>query len=368
MSAPARNSWLASFCRLGCFLYIALSSCSKPPEPTAEDFLPSQKFKVVASTIQLAQLVQEIGGDTVVVECLTAPKIWREVPAKLEDGTYPVWNPNPFLWKPRASDLFDIQTSHLVVINGLGLERAMASQIPQLEKEGVVLVDVGASLDPAEILTLRHDPSQPDPTIWNSPRLWKQAAIAVAAGLKKLVPPEAGPYYDRRAHTVEDRLTRLIAWTEEKLSATAPKGERYILTSLDTLQYFARDFGIEAKAIWTAQGEPLQIPADELSTWLKDHQVIHILPDYLTPADAINEVIDKLGVIKQKTIYTVIPDRPGTKQMGLLETHDVNTHEGTFRALVRTMERRLGKPKSAAPSPTAPEDAAPAEDPAPSPP
>lgn len=322
------------------------SSCSKPMAPTPEDYLPQKQFKVVASTVHLAELAKELGGDVVSVECLLAPTQTMPKTANATEEPVP-WNPNPFQFQARASDVFAMQTAHLVILNGLGLEKSLEAKIPEMRKQGVVVVVVGDIIPKEEIIPLRVKPDQPDPCIWNSPRMWKYAVQAITKGLTELVPPEAAPYFENRAHPVTDRMDRHMKWAEEKMANFNPRGNRYLLTTHDTLQYFSRDFGIETLAILSADG--IQIPLQEvaLREWMAKNRVTDFIPDRLANFEMVEEVSVKLELLKSNVIHSIMPARPGTKELGLLESFDVGTYDGCFGHLIRVVERRLGgKPKS----------------------
>lgn len=337
MKVPLNTPWLC--CLLGALVF--LTGCEKPPAPTAEDYLPAKKFKVVASTLQLAELATQLGGDAVTVECLLNPK--RVPPPDETVNDRPPWDPNPFKLKLRAADLFAMQSAHLVILNGLGVESKLEQEIPKLREQGVKVVVVGDSI-PAEDRIMLPDSTQVDPCYWNSPRMWKHAVSAVTAGLQQLVRPEAADYFDNRAHPVNDKLNRLMTWAEEKLAATKPKGQRFVLSSHNTLAYFARDFAIETRALWSVQdGSFLAKDEAAMLAWLELHEVSDYVIDVSVPQDlALIDLSAKFGIFATKPIYSIFPDRPGTKQLGKMESFDVGTYEGVFQQMIRVIEHRLG--------------------------
>ncbi len=330
---------------------LALASCEPPPIlPTAEESLPREKIKVVTTTTQLAQLAREIGGKAVIVECLLTVNLpLAPTAVEGEKTTPPPWTPDPFHWTPRASDLFSIRTAHVVVINGLGLEKSLEAQLPALQEAGVEAVAVGDAIPEAERLTLPGPNPVPDPCIWNSPRLWKVAADVICTALKSKVRPEAEPYFTQRANAVTVRMDRLAEWAEERLASTHPKGQRYLFTSHQTLGYFARDFGIETHALLLPNGEPLPDAEQDLVLWLANHNVSHFVPDVQAPNELLTHTQNFWTSTIGKRVYTLFLARPGTLQSGLLEVNDVGTYDGAFTHLVRAMERRLGGTKSLIP-------------------
>ncbi len=334
---------------LRCFLLLVtwtLCSCAPPPPPSAEDYLPSKKLKIVTTSVQLAELAIQIGGDAVTVECMLTPHASSRPLG--DQGKNATWQPNPFKINLRAADWFAMQTAHLVLLNGLGLENNLESDVANLRAKGVPVVVVGDSIPEADRLNLPNT-NTVDPSYWNSPRLWQHAVNAVTAGLQKLVRPEASAYFEYRASPVRQRLKRMAEWGESILRAAKPPGQRFVLTSHDTLGYFARDFALETRALWhAADGSPAATDA-ELLVWLEQHHVSDILMDASSPPDlSLDDLSVRFGVTVAKPIYTIYPDRPGTMLPGKMESHDVGTYEGMFRQLIRMLEHRMGGTRAAA--------------------
>lgn len=355
ISAKLSNIKHSGFLRwCGVILLLSgLNACSPPPPPLPEEYLPKAKLKVVATTVPLALLAREIGGDAVTVECLMEPIIPEtddKRPTKPgapppSSVPPPPWNPNPFSWNLTASSLLSMKSAHLVLINGLGLEGSLESRVEEIRSHGVVVVVVGDSIPKEDVLPLRSQKDRPDPCIWNSPRLWKHAVKAVNEGLGGLVVEEARPYFERRKAPIPDRLNRLEEWVEGRFAQSYPKGKRFLLVSHDSLQYFARDFGIESRAFFTAAGEPLPGDEAELRAWLKKNEVRDFVPDTVSPAEPMVELARRFELHKTLPIYSIMLGRPGQMEMGLIERCDIGTTEGSILHMTRIMERRLAGPK-----------------------
>ncbi len=337
-----------------------LAACDQPPPPAPESFLPENKLKVVVTTSQLAELARQVGGEAVNVECLMAPKTQpptksaepkpdsagappkdEEKPVAAEAPAELPWNPNPYAWQITASDIFTMRTASVVLVNGLGLEQDIEPHLLKLREEGISAVSIGAALPPEEIIRPSGPSGTPDPHIWNSPRLWQMAAEAVANAMKAAVRPEAGPYFDTRAHQVQVGLIRTMEWTKERLSSR-PVDQRALLTTHDTLRYFGRDFGVETRAIWHANGQPIEQTNLDLENWLDAKGIADLVPENAAPADVVSEVAVHFRLGRSPAIHTLMLGKPGTQQLGLLEAFDIGTLDGAFRSFIRTVERRLG--------------------------
>ena len=157
---------LSTVCRGFLLLALAfLSACSPPPPPTPQELLPAKKFRIIALTTQLAELAREIGGEAVIVECPiteqvgVSPPSLEELSAATKLKTVdkprkldkPAWNANPFTWEPDAGDFFSFQTAHMVLLNGLGVEKYLDNEIENLRQHGVLVIAVGDAVPADEL-------------------------------------------------------------------------------------------------------------------------------------------------------------------------------------------------------------------------
>jgi zinc/manganese transport system substrate-binding protein len=337
---------------------VSVTSCSKTPQSEVNEYVPDKdkQYKVIVSSMLLAELVVQLGGDAVSVECLgvskdsLAAKISKPptspvTPAALdptaEPEVKPVWAPNPFKLQLRANDLFTMQTAHLVILNGLGVEKQLEPQVEKLRAKGVVVEVIGDAIPEDQRLKLPDGTL--DPCYWNSPKMMLHAIDAVTAGLQKIA-PEAAMYFSNLNAPVMDKMKRLAVWGEDKLSQSRPPGKRFLFTSHNSLGYFGRDYGVETRSLWnTADGAELAQTDPELIAWLEKNQVSDFVLDISTPATfSALDLKHKFHVNSTIPVYTIYPDRPGTVQLGKLERLDVGTYEGAFQQLIRVVERKLG--------------------------
>ena len=349
---------LSTVCRGFLLLALAfLSACSPPPPPTPQELLPAKKFRIIALTTQLAELAREIGGEAVIVECPiteqvgVSPPSLEELSAATKLKTVdkprkldkPAWNANPFTWEPNAGDFFSFQTAHVVLLNGLGVEKYLDERIDNLRQHGVLVIVVGDAVPADELIMQAGEGKVPHALFFNSPRLWKYAVTAVAEGLKQLVTPEAAPYFEARANPVLDRMDRLMGWTREKLDVLRSQNRTCFLSSHDSLAYFCREFGMEGRAMVRADGGALDIDKAELDEWLAKQEVADFMPDIAASKDFVVETLKDNKLQWADPICSIYLNRPGTMRLGLLETYDTGTYDGAFRAMVRVFERKGGK-------------------------
>ena len=104
-----------------------------------------------------------------------------------------------------------------------------------------------------------------DPHFWFDPIRVKIAIDEIAARLAGLDPDRSGAY-SANASGYNARLDKLHAWTDEQVSLV-PEGRRLLLTSHDSLGYFANLYGFEVIGIIlgvTTEAEPSAVHLADL--------------------------------------------------------------------------------------------------------
>jgi manganese/zinc/iron transport system substrate-binding protein len=209
---------------LGLAGLVAAAGCR---EPVARDNSPPDaRPRVVATTTVVADLVRQVAGERVAVECLMQPGI------------------DPHAYKATPRDADRLLRADLVVASGLHLEGRLAALLERLaDRVPVVAV---ADLLPADQL-LEADAGLPDPHVWFDAALWSQAAPVVAAALER-IDPGGADHYRAGAESYAARLRGLDARLKERI-ATIPADRRILLTAHDAFRYFGRAYGIEVVGV-----------------------------------------------------------------------------------------------------------------------
>jgi zinc/manganese transport system substrate-binding protein len=186
---------------------VAAAGCGEDDGGTANG-----EVQVVATTTQAADLVRNVGGANVEVVSLLAP------------------NSDPHEYEVRPRDLEALADADLVVRSGGDLDEWLGEAIE------------GTGAD-APVLTLSDHVRalEGDPHWWQDPRNGLKAVAAIERALSAADP--AGPYAadaDRYAARLR-RLDAAVAACIGKL----PSGQRKLVTTHDSLGYYARRYGIE---------------------------------------------------------------------------------------------------------------------------
>lgn len=215
---------------------LAVAGCDPPPgsrSPASRGAdVPAGRVRVVATTTIVADLVAQVGGDRVVVDCLMAPGI----------------DPHSYKATPRDADR--LAAADLVVASGLHLEGRLADLLARLARRRPV-VAVGDHLPRERLLV--EGTGHADPHVWSDASLWALAAPVVADALTGLDPDGAAEYREA-AGRVAGRLESLHDDLAARI-AMIPADRRVLVTAHDAFRYLGRAYGLEVVGVQGASTE-----------------------------------------------------------------------------------------------------------------
>ena len=181
---------------------------------------------VVATTTVVADLVRQVGGDRVSVDCLMAAGI----------------DPHSYRATPRDADR--LARAKLVVASGLHLEGKLSELLSRLARR-VPVTAVADTLPRDQLLPVAD--TLYDPHVWFDARLWSRCVPAVVEALAKLDPGGRDLFQTRGADFVA-RLEALDERLRDRL-ATIPKQRRVLVTAHDAFRYFGRAYDVEVVGV-----------------------------------------------------------------------------------------------------------------------
>jgi manganese/zinc/iron transport system substrate-binding protein len=181
---------------------------------------------VLATTTVVADLVRQVGGDRVAVDCLMGPGV----------------DPHSYRATPRDADR--LAAARLVVSSGLHLEGKLAALLERLARR-VPTAAVADTLPRERLLPVADGLF--DPHVWFDARLWSQCVPAVVAALVKLDPAGREAYEARGADYIR-RLEALDGRLRERL-ASIPRQRRALVTAHDAFRYFGRAYDVEVVGV-----------------------------------------------------------------------------------------------------------------------
>jgi manganese/zinc/iron transport system substrate-binding protein len=255
-------------------LFALLFSCGSASRTTASD----SRIKVLSTIAQIGDLVSQVGGERVAHSVLVRGEL------------------NPHSYELVKGDDEKIQGADLVFYNGLGLEHS-ASVAAMIESHPNHCA-VAEQLDPKRII---WQGSTPDPHVWMDVSLWKGCIDPIAMRLIQ-IDPEGKEYYLARA----ERLKQEMDSTDQAmfhLIQSIPDERRYLVTSHDAFNYFARRYlAAENESDWAKRfaapeglspdGQLNPIDLQKIVDHLGAHRVEVLFPESNVSRDSIRKIAD----------------------------------------------------------------------------
>jgi zinc/manganese transport system substrate-binding protein len=230
-------------------LALAAAGCG---DPEGEDGAAGGAAAVVATTTIAGDIVANVGGDRIHVDTL--------VPA----------NADPHDFEPRPSDAVALAEAELVVRSGGDLDEWLDD-----------LID-SAGGDAAELTLLDSVRAiGDDPHWWQDPRKAIVAAEAIREALAEADPTGRGTY--ERAATQYEHELRLLDDEIERCIQRVPPEKRKLVTTHDSLGYFAERYGVEVVGSvipsLSTQAQPSVKEVDALVEQIEEEGVEAIFPE-----------------------------------------------------------------------------------------
>jgi zinc/manganese transport system substrate-binding protein len=219
---------------------IGLWACSTGT--SAAGTTDEDRIAIVATTSILGDVVSNVVGDAADVEVV------------LPAGT------DPHDFEPSPQQVAAIGAADLVVANGLGLEEGLADVIEAASAEGTPVLQLADGLDPIPRVgsqgTEALGESQ-DPHFWHDPDRMARAIDLIASELSML---DASVDWQGEAAPYRAEVTAAGIEADEILSEV-PTEQRVLVTSHDSLGYFADRFGFTVVATVIPGGSTMAEPS-----------------------------------------------------------------------------------------------------------
>jgi ABC-type Zn uptake system ZnuABC Zn-binding protein ZnuA len=183
---------------------------------------PDMKPKVMALTPIIADWVNQITGDQMVIDSI--------IPRDIDSHSY----------QPGAKDIVRITESDLVFLVGLGYEDRWLSELLANHTD-IKIILLGELISPLKARYLEDDY---DPHFWFDITRVNLAVNVIAAELS-LLDPGSEVYYKRRASAYLTEL-EILDNSISDLIAEVPDDRRVFMTSHESLGYLNSRYSIEA--------------------------------------------------------------------------------------------------------------------------
>jgi ABC-type Zn uptake system ZnuABC Zn-binding protein ZnuA len=301
---------------------------------------PAVKTGIVTTSNIVADWVQAVGRDRVDVFSLLPP------------------NADPHTFQPGARDVAQVADADLVFSVGLALEGGwLDGLVHNAAGDPGKIVPLGEAVDPINFGEIfeehgdaehegaedSHDGQEGeheggededhghgglDPHFWFDPLRVKQAVDTIGAQLAA-ADPAGRTFYQDNAAAYNRELDGLHTWIQQEV-AKLPEERRLLVTSHDTLQYFAQRYGfrvVGAIMPATTDAEPTGQALAELIETIEHAGVPAVFAEKSHSAQLSRRVSEETGAELIGGLYTGSLGAPGGEAGTYLDLmrYDVNT-------------------------------------------
>jgi zinc/manganese transport system substrate-binding protein len=286
---------------------IALAACGDDDDSGSGD-APN----VVATTGIVADIVEAVAGPD------------AEIEQVIPDGS------SPHDFELSAQDRQVLEEADLVVASGAGLEAGIplddvdAPQWALADHAGDLLpfAEAGAHEDAEDEHASKEEHAaeeedehgSEDPHVWMDPTRVAAAVPSLADALSDADPAGANGYR-KRARVYAEQLDGLDAELERAL-ASVPDSDRELVTSHDSLGYFADRYGFEVVATaFPASGPEAEASAgliDEVEGAVSQHEVPAVFAQEEDDPETLQLIADETGVAIEEGLIVESPGSAGT--------------------------------------------------------
>lgn len=267
-------------------LLLLLVQCEPSPQSQrAKEWMQSNgKLKVLSTTGMVADIVSGVGGPYIDNLTLISEQL------------------DPHSYQLVKGDDEKFKRAHVIFYSGLNLEHGPSLQsILTSDSRATALGDAIRERQPDKLLAVN---GQLDPHIWMDISLWAEALPAVVAALSRADPTHSAEYEANGA-----KLSAAMLKTHSELFAqlqAIPPGKRFLVTSHDAFNYFARAYLAEEQELiegtWKkrfAAPEGLA-PDSQLSTTdiqaiirhLDRYHILVVFPESNVSQDSLRKIVD----------------------------------------------------------------------------
>ncbi|WP_112180024.1 metal ABC transporter solute-binding protein, Zn/Mn family [Paraliobacillus zengyii] len=204
------------------FLLVGLFGCSTQDEETINK--SEEPLKVVTTIAQIADAVENIGGEHVDVTSLMGPGV------------------DPHLYNAVQGDIQTLDQADIIFYNGLHLEGQMGEIFEQMEQDKTT-TPVSENIPESKLLSDPESPTITDPHVWFDISMWSYSVEAVRDDLINIDPDNEESYSQNAADYLAE-LEALDIYAKERFEEI-PEESRVLVTAHDAFNYFGKAYGFE---------------------------------------------------------------------------------------------------------------------------
>lgn len=277
------------------------------------------KFNIVTTTSMITDLVENIGGDKVLVQGLMGAGV------------------DPHLYKASEGDVSKLSNADMILYNGLHLEGKLVDVFERMKRQNINTIAISDALDKNDLISSSLFQSNYDPHIWFNVEYWEQMTVFVAEQLSKAL-PEDKDFFMANAEKYLAQLKVLKQELDAEI-ATLPEDKRRLVTAHDAFNYFGKAFGFDVvglQGLSTATEAGVQ-DVQETAAYIIDHKVKAVFIESSVPRRTIEALQASVNsknhdVIIGGTLFSDALGNPGTPE---------GTYIGMFKFNVHTIVKAL---------------------------
>ena len=274
---------------------------------------------VVASFSILGDITQQIGGERVAVQILVGA------------------DQDAHVHQLNSGDIRKIRAAKLVLVNGLGFEKAELARAVKQSKVPMAVASQG--IKPMAAADdhghshggHNHDHGTEDPHVWNDPVLMQTYAQNVANALIK-ADPAGKSHYQQRLKNYQAELSRLNTWAAQSFNAI-PAAQRKVLTGHDAFGYLGKRYNIQfiAPQGVSTEAEPSARQVAAIIRQIKQQGIKAVFSENIKDSRMVDRIAKETGVKVQGKLYSD----------ALSKTAPANTYVGMFRHNVTALSNAM---------------------------
>ena len=277
------------------------------------------KFHIVTTTSMITDLVENIGGDKVVVQGLMGAGV------------------DPHLYKASEGDVSKLSNADMILYSGLHLEGKLVEIFDKMQKQNIKTVAVSDALDKKDLIGSALFESNYDPHIWFDVTNWEKITVFVADKLSAAM-PENKEYFQANADEYLKKLEVLKEEIEAEI-ATLPEDKRRLVTAHDAFNYFGKAYKFDVvglQGLSTATEAGVQ-DVQKTASYIIDHKVKAVFIESSVPrrtVEALQAAVNSKNhnVAIGGTLFSDALGNPGTPE---------GTYIGMFKFNVHTIVNSL---------------------------
>ena len=280
-------------------LALLATSCTKKKDiSSGPDGYP---YPVATTVGMIGDVTRELAGDKATVANIIGEGV------------------DPHVYKPTKEDIDTLQSSSLILYNGVHLEGKMGEVLESRNQAGTPVTAVAEELPGFEYL-------EGDPHLWMDVSAWSKVAANIQTSLAEF-DVDNKSYYEERLATYQTTLTELHAYAEKSL-ASIPESQRVLVTAHDAFSYLGRAYDLEVRGIQgiSTESEAGLQEINSLVAYLVDNKIPAVFVESSVSDKSVKALIEGAAA-KGHTV--IIGGELFSDAMG-----ETGTYEGTYIGMI----------------------------------